>query len=67
MTRWVGWDVLFDVGCGMWVGCGTGTLYTGAGLGSGSWKLEAGTKLRIEDRSVSLRVLRPDGQRQSHA
>ena len=62
MTRWVGWDVLFDdVGCGMW---DRDSVY---GSWAGSWKLEAGTKLRIEDRSVSLRVLRPDGQRQSHA
>ena len=43
-----GMDVLFDVGCDVGVGCGTGTLYTGAGLGAGSWKQEQSFGSRID-------------------
>ena len=48
MTRWVGWDVLFDGGCGMW-DVGQGLCIRELGSWAGSRELDAGTKLRIED------------------
>ena len=60
MTRWVGWDVLFDVGCGMW-DVGQGLCIRELG-----WELEAGSRNKASDRG-SIPLTSSFEARQSHA